>query len=309
MRRYNSAFPAPRSPPMQIPNDPGSVRALLDQPAPRPRIRSRRRRIASTTTRGASSAARFCPSRPGACPEDCAYCPQSARYNDGSLEREALIDVDEVLAEARAAKDAGASRFCMGAAWREVQRRRRLRGRPVHGARRGRPRHGGVRHARHARTTTRRVACARPGSPRTTTTSTRRSPFTPRSSRPGPTTTDSRTLESVQRAGLSVCCGGILGMGEVARRSRRDALATLAALDPQPESVPVNSLVKVPGTPLADQPDLDPFEVVRVVAAARLLMPRARIRLAAGRRSDERTKRKRFASSPAPTRSFSANVF
>jgi biotin synthase len=90
------------------------------------------------------------------------------------------------------------------------------------------------------------------------------------------------TIRRVADAGISVCCGGILGMGE-SRDDRIELLSTLAALDPQPESVPINALVRVPGTPLADAPDLDPFEVVRAVAVARILMPRARVRLAAGR--------------------------
>lgn len=265
---------------MQISSDPGSVRALLDRPlldlvfeaAAIHREYHDARRIQRCTLLSIKT---------GACPEDCAYCPQSARFNTG-LKREALLDVDEVLAEARAAKEAGASRFCMGAAWREVRDNEDFESvlAMVRGVASldmeacvtlGMLNDDQARRLREAGLTAYNHNLDTSESFYSEIITTR--------------TYEDRlnTLDAVQRAGLSVCCGGILGMGE-SRDDRAAMLSTLAALDPHPESVPVNSLVKIPGTPLAEQPDLDPFEVVRVVAAARLLMPRARIRLAAGRR-------------------------
>ncbi len=217
----------------------------------------------------------------GACPEDCAYCPQSARFTT-DVEREDLIDVATVLGEARAAKEAGASRFCMGAAWREVKDGAEFE--QVLEMVRGVAALDmevcvtlGMLDDDHARRL-KEAGLTAYNHNLDTSESFYKEIITTR-------TYDDRlrTLQSVQDAELSVCCGGILGMGE-SRDDRAAMLATLAALDPQPESVPINSLVKVPGTPLAAQPDVDPFEVVRVVAVARLLMPHARIRLAAGRR-------------------------
>ncbi|MEE8104773.1 MAG: biotin synthase BioB [Planctomycetota bacterium] len=216
----------------------------------------------------------------GACPEDCSYCAQSARYNT-PLETEALMDVESVLAEAQAAADAGATRFCMGAGWREVRDGKdfekvldMVRGVAATGmevcctlgmlndAQAKRLKEAGLTAYNHNLDTSERFY------PKIITTRTYRDRLD--------------TIGSVAGAGISVCSGGILGMGET-RDDRRDLLTTLASLEPQPESVPINVLVPIEGTPLADLPPIDPLEVVRTVAAARILMPRSRVRLAAGR--------------------------
>jgi biotin synthase len=216
----------------------------------------------------------------GGCPEDCAYCPQSARH-EGAVAAEPLLDVDRVRGEAEEARAAGATRFCMGAAWREVRdgepfdrvldmvRAVAATGMEVcctlgmlTDAQAARLREAGLTAYNHNLDTSEafygRIIGTRTYGDRL------------------------RTLRRVADAGISVCCGGILGMGE-SREDRIALLGTLASLDPQPESVPINALVRVPGTPLAHAPDLDPFELVRAVAVARILMPRARVRLAAGR--------------------------
>ena len=217
----------------------------------------------------------------GGCPEDCGYCSQSAHART-AVERQPLMEVDAVLAEARAARDAGADRFCMGAAWREVRDGEELERvcamvagvkalgletcvtlgmLAPHQAERLKA--AGLDYYNHNLDTGRshydRIV--------------------------GTHTYDDRlaTLAAVRDAGLHVCCGGILGMGE-SRAARAELLAQLASLDPQPESVPINTLVAVPGTPLQDTPPLEWTEVVATVAAARLLMPRATVRLSAGRR-------------------------
>ena len=218
----------------------------------------------------------------GGCSEDCGYCPQSA-HHDAPSPREPLMRTPDVLDAARKAKDAGASRFCMGAAWREpkdgpefdrvlemvrgvaglgmevcvtlgmltAEQARRLKDAGLtaynHNLDTSAEHYGAIVSTR---TYAERLA----------------------------------TLGRVQDAGLSVCCGGILGMGET-RRDRASLLATLASLEPQPESVPVNALVRVPGTPLAGAAPVDPLEIVRTVATARILMPATRVRLAAGRLS------------------------
>jgi biotin synthase len=220
----------------------------------------------------------------GACPEDCKYCPQSAHYTKTTgLEREALLDLDDVLEKARTAREAGATRFCMGAAWRQVKDG------PAFDSVLAMVR--GVRELG-------MEACVTLGM------------LTPsqaaRLAEAGLTaynhnldtspefygeiiTTRSYqdrldTIECVRAAGIEVCCGGIIGMGEgVADRAR--LLQTLATLDPHPESVPINALVAVPGTPLEDRPPVDPLDLVRMVAAARIVMPATRVRLSAGRRS------------------------
>ena len=222
----------------------------------------------------------------GGCPEDCAYCPQSARYDTG-LERERLLEVDAVRAAARRAAEHGAGRFCMGAAWRAPSDRdlERVAGNDRGGARRG---PGDLRHARHAA----------PGAGRAA------GRLRPRLLQPQPrhlarvlrreiiTTRDYRerleTLAHVRAAGIRVCCGGILGMGE-SRADRAGLLCQLACQEPHPESVPINLLVRVPGTPLGDAPALDPLEFARTVAAARIMLPAATVRLSAGREgmSDE----------------------
>jgi biotin synthase len=216
----------------------------------------------------------------GACPEDCGYCPQSAHHATG-LDAEALMDVDSVLETARQAKDAGASRFCMGAAWREVKDGpdfdnvvEMVRGVSKLGMeacvtlgmlnadQAKRLAEAGLKAYNHNLDTSRefyeRIITTRRFEDRLD------------------------TLQHVRNAGVTVCSGGILGMGE-SIEDRCSMLCTLASLNPQPESVPINALVAVPGTPLADRPPVDPLEMVRVIATARILMPKAMVRLSAGR--------------------------
>ncbi|MBX3702220.1 MAG: biotin synthase BioB [Steroidobacteraceae bacterium] len=215
----------------------------------------------------------------GACPEDCAYCPQSIRYDTG-LEREALMEPEAVIARARAARDAGATRFCMGAAWRSPKDRdldkveRMVRGVRELGLetcatlgmltppQARRLRGAGLDYYNHNLDTSPEFY----GEVITTRTYQDRLD----------------TLAAVRDAGIRVCCGGILGMGETAS-DRASFLHALATLDPHPESVPINNLVQVPGTPLAGTAALDPLEFVRIVALARILMPRSHVRLSAGR--------------------------
>ncbi|MEN9892970.1 MAG: biotin synthase BioB [Pseudomonadota bacterium] len=216
----------------------------------------------------------------GGCPEDCGYCPQSAHHDTG-VEAGKLMELDSVLEAARTAQAAGAARFCMGAAWRAPKDRDiekvaalvkgvkdlglqtcvTLGMLEKHQARA--LREAGLDYYNHNL-----------------------------DSAPdfyneiiGTRTYQDRldTLSNVREAGISVCCGGIVGMGET-REQRAGLLVELANLNPPPESVPINQLVRVEGTPLAGAEPVDPFEVVRVVAAARILMPRSRVRLSAGRR-------------------------
>ena len=215
----------------------------------------------------------------GGCPEDCAYCPQSARYDTG-VRAEKLMALDAVLAEARAAKAAGASRFCMGAAWREPKDRdleavcamvegiktldmetcATLGMLTADQARRLKD--AGLDYYNHNLDTSPEFY----GKIITTR------------------TYDDRlqTLAHVREAGIHVCCGGIVGMGET-REDRIGMIATLANLPEHPESVPINMLVRVAGTPLSAEPKLDPLEFVRTVAVARITMPRSVVRLSAGR--------------------------
>ena len=217
----------------------------------------------------------------GGCPEDCSYCSQSAHSKQAPVEREPLQPTDEVLAAARAARANGADRFCMGAAWREVQDGpefervvEMVRGvkslgletcvtlgmLEEHQARRLAD--AGLDFYNHNLDTGRshyaKIVSTRCYDDRL------------------------RTLEHVRSAGVQVCSGGILGLGE-STRDRAELLTELAGLDPQPESVPINALVPVEGTPLAGSEPLDWTAMVRTVAAARILMPRAVIRLSAGR--------------------------
>ncbi len=215
----------------------------------------------------------------GACPEDCAYCPQSIRYDTG-LERESLMEPAAVVARARAAREAGATRFCMGAAWRSPKDRdldkvaEMIRGVSDLGLetcatlgmltkpQAHRLREAGLDYYNHNLDTSEKYY----GEVITTRTYQDRLD----------------TLAAVRDAGINVCCGGILGMGEQAE-DRIAFLHTLATLDPHPESVPINNLVQVEGTPLAGTPALDSIEFVRIVALARILMPRSHVRLSAGR--------------------------
>ena len=221
----------------------------------------------------------------GGCPEDCAYCPQSARYDTG-VKAEKLMALDAVLNEARAAKVAGASRFCMGAAWREPKDRDvdavcamveevKTLGLEtcatlgmLTGDQAQRLKRAGLDFYNHNLDTSPEFY----GNIISTRTYKGRLD----------------TLAHVREAGIAVCCGGIVGMGE-SEDDRAGLIATLAALDPHPESVPINALVRVAGTPLADAQPLDPLGFVRTIAVARITMPKSAVRLSAGREdmSDE----------------------
>jgi len=218
----------------------------------------------------------------GGCPEDCAYCPQSAHYKTG-VARTELAGVDETLEAARAARAQGATRFCMGAAWREVP----------HGPQFDRV----LEMVRGVRALGMEACCtlgmleddqadalAAAG-----LTAYNHNLDTSREFYSQIITTRSyddrlATLARVRRAGITVCCGGIIGMGESVE-ARLRLLQQLATLDPHPESVPINMLVAVDGTPLEDQPPPNPLELVRLIATARILMPRSYVRLSAGRLS------------------------
>ena len=221
----------------------------------------------------------------GACPEDCKYCPQSIRYDTG-LEREALMEVEDVLAAARAAKDDGATRFCMGAAWRSPKDRDipKLQA-MIQGVR-----ELGLESCLTAGMLSDKQASALADSGldyynhnldsspefygEVITTRTYEDRL--------------ETLAAVREAGMKVCCGGIVGMGET-RSDRAGLLEELAKLQPHPESVPINNLVQVPGTPVDGLPPIDPLEFVRTIAVARIVMPASMVRLSAGREemSDE----------------------
>jgi biotin synthase len=216
----------------------------------------------------------------GGCPEDCAYCPQSARYATG-VPREELMKPDAVLAAARQARENGSTRFCMGAAWREVHDGAAFDAvlsmvEEVAGlgmevcTTLGMLTAGQAKRLKSAGLTAynHNLDTSPEFYPNIITTRTYQERLD--------------TLQHVQDAGLSVCCGGIIGMGE-SSRDRCAMLAQLGRLDPHPESLPVNVLVRTAGTPLADVEDLDPIELVRTVASARLVAPKARVRLSAGR--------------------------
>ena len=215
----------------------------------------------------------------GGCPENCGYCPQSAEFDTG-VKAEKLMSVDEVTRAAQAAKDAGATRFCMGAAWRAPKDRDIEKMNELIGAVKGlgmqtcatlgmlQPhqaaslREAGLDYYNHNLDTApeyyKDVVSTRQYQDRLD------------------------TLQAVRGAGISVCCGGIIGMGET-EVHRAGLIAQLANMQPYPESVPINSLVPVPGTPLADSDPVDPLDFVRVIAVARITMPKARVRLSAGR--------------------------
>jgi biotin synthase len=218
----------------------------------------------------------------GGCPEDCAYCPQSARYDTG-VDAQKLMDVESVLHAARTAKEAGASRFCMGAAWRQVRDGRDFDNvlQMVQGvsdlgleacatlgminpSQAQRLKEAGLAAYNHNLDTSESfyssIIHTRDYEDRL------------------------QTIQNVRDAGITVCCGGIIGMGE-SDDDRIQLLHTLASLTPQPESVPINALVPVEGTPLAEQTRVDTFEWVRMIACARILMPKSKVRLSAGRLS------------------------
>ncbi|MBY0238162.1 MAG: biotin synthase BioB [Burkholderiaceae bacterium] len=216
----------------------------------------------------------------GGCEEDCGYCPQAARYDTG-VEAKKILDIDTVLDAARQAKDNGATRFCMGAAWRSPKERdmdkvenmvREVKAMGLEtcatlgmleAEQAERLKAAGLDYYNHNLDTApefyNNVISTREYQDRLD------------------------TLGHVRNAGLKVCCGGIVGMGET-RAQRAGLIAQLANLNPYPESVPVNHLVQVEGTPLHGLDPLDPLEFVRTIAVARITMPKARVRLSAGRR-------------------------
>lgn len=217
----------------------------------------------------------------GGCSEDCKYCPQSARYKTG-VQPQPLLEIERVLEAAQMAKAAGASRFCMGAAWREV------RDGPDFEAVLEMVR--GVRALDMEACVT--LGMLKPHQARRLAEAGLTAYNHNLDTGPafyGEIVTTRRyeerlaTLDAVESAGIAVCCGGILGMGE-SRRDRAALLATLARRRPHPESVPINALVRVTGTPLAECEGIDGLEFVRMVATARIAMPRARVRISAGRR-------------------------
>jgi biotin synthase len=218
--------------------------------------------------------------RTGGCPEDCKYCSQSL-HNPTGLKREPLMELEEILEQAREAKAAGSTRFCMGASWREVNDGRAFD--HVLSAVRGVRALGleacvtlGMLSEDQARRLKEAGLDAYNHNLDTS------------ESYYGEIVSTHKyqdrldTIANVTKAGISVCCGGILGMGETLD-DRIDLLCTLANLDPQPESVPINALVPIEGAPLCDQPQLDVFEWLRIIAVARILMPKSMVRLSAGR--------------------------
>lgn len=215
----------------------------------------------------------------GGCPENCGYCPQAAEYDTG-VTASKLMAVDEVVRAAQAAKDAGATRFCMGAAWRAPKDRDVEKVAELVEAVKGLGLQTcatlGMLEAHHAQQL--KAAGLDYYNHNLDTAPEYYEAVV------GTRTYQDRldTLAHVRGAGISVCCGGIVGMGEMPVH-RAGLIAQLANLGPYPESVPINSLVRVPGTPLADAAPIDPFDFVRVIAVARITMPRARVRLSAGR--------------------------
>jgi biotin synthase len=220
----------------------------------------------------------------GGCSEDCGYCSQSAHH--GEAQREALLELDEVVAAAQTARDKGASRFCMGAAWRGPKDKDLDRVADMIGAVKAlgmetcvtlgmlkdgqaqRLKAAGLDYYNH------NLDTAPEFYGQVITTHSQGERFA--------------TLERAREAGIKLCCGGIVGMGET-RRQRASLLVELANMSPPPESVPINELVPMPGTPLENAAPLDPFEFVRTIAVARITMPGSMVRLSAGRQqmSDE----------------------
>ena len=217
----------------------------------------------------------------GGCSEDCAYCAQSSHYSTG-LEREELLSTEQILSAAERARSQGATRFCMGAAWRGVR--------------------DGTEKFERVLETVREVSrlgmevCVTLGQigavearklKAAGVTAYNHNLDTSPEFYPEIVSTHSfddrlNTIAAVQQSGMSVCCGGIIGMGE-SIKDRLRLMEVLSELDPQPDSVPINCLMAMPGTPLEDQPPVDIFELVRLIAVARIALPRARVRLAAGR--------------------------
>ncbi|HEY9711868.1 MAG TPA: biotin synthase BioB [Chroococcales cyanobacterium] len=216
----------------------------------------------------------------GACPEDCAYCPQSAHYKT-EVKAEGLLNLDTVVTAARIAADAGSTRFCMGAAWRQVKDNEEF--------------DRVLEMVRQVGATGMEVCCTLGMLTREQAQKLKDAGLTAynhnldsgESFYEEIITTRTyqdrlETIKNVREAGISVCCGGIIGMGET-HEDRIDLLHTLSTLPEHPESVPVNALVSVDGTPLADAKPVPGLDLVRMIAAARILMPRAMVRLSAGR--------------------------
>ena len=229
--------------------------------------------------------ATLCSIKTGSCPEDCKYCPQSAHYNTG-LQKEPLMDKEEILRHAKAAKDSGATRFCMGAAWKKLHEKDTDKMCDIISSVKSlgietcvtlgtltkeqaqKMKIAGLDFYNHNLDTSEeyydKIITTRPYKDRLD------------------------TLENVGEAGINICCGGILGMGE-AMEDRVKLLVTLSKLPVQPASIPINMLVRVKGTPLENAKTIDSFDYIRIVAIARIMFPKAFVRLSAGRNnmSDE----------------------
>ena len=215
----------------------------------------------------------------GGCPEDCGYCPQSARYQTG-VQKEELLDIEDIVAKAKIAKERGAGRFCMGAAWRGPKPKDIEKVSAIIKAVKelgletcgtfGLLQDGMAEQLKEAGLDYYNHNIDTAPEHYEEVISTRR--FDDRIN----------TLGKVRKAGLKVCCGGIVGMNET-RKERAGLIASLANLDPQPESVPINQLVKVEGTPMMEAEEMDWTEFVRTVAVARITMPNSYVRLSAGR--------------------------
>ncbi|EUC21411.1 biotin synthase BioB [Paraburkholderia hospita] len=215
----------------------------------------------------------------GGCEEDCAYCPQSVHHDTG-LKAEKLMEVEDVLAAAQVAKQNGATRFCMGAAWRNPKDRHLE---PIKDMIRGVKAMGLETCVTLGMLETHQAQSLRDAGLDYYNHNLDTSPEFYGQIISTRTYQDRlETLERVRDAGINVCCGGIVGMGE-SRRERAGLIAQLANMEPYPESVPINNLVQVEGTPLTGTEALDPFEFVRSIAVARITMPRAMVRLSAGR--------------------------
>lgn len=217
----------------------------------------------------------------GSCPEDCAYCPQSGHYQT-DIEKEKLLPIESIMLAAKQAKEAGATRFCMGAAWRSPPAKAMpalkeavtnikamgmetcLTAGMLDANQANELKDAGLDYYNHNLDTSeeyyKKIISTRTYQDRLD------------------------TLKAVQKADINVCCGGIIGMGE-SIDDRLDMLVTLANLSPQPGSVPINTLIPVEGTPLEKSPEVPPLELIRTIATARLLMPKASIRLSAGRKT------------------------
>jgi len=217
----------------------------------------------------------------GGCSEDCAYCAQSARYSTG-IEREDLLSLDDVMAAAQRARSQGATRFCMGAAWRGVRDGSEKFERVLEIVR------GVSQLGMEVCVTLGEIGSVEARKLKAAgVTAYNHNLDTSPEFYPEIVSTHTfqdrlDTIAAVQESGMSVCCGGIIGMGET-ETDRLRMLEVLSSFDPAPESVPINCLMAMPGTPLAEQSPVDIFELVRLIAVTRIALPKARVRLAAGR--------------------------